>query len=161
MWVDQPKWRKHPAFKGLWGFPGKCWLTTDRDGGWGGNGTLPTDRQTQQPGLRRGERGGGGRQVQPRAGTLLCLVANGPRKTFRAEAIEGELVLAGQAGPAVQALHGVTEVTCGGSSSSGTIPLCGTYWGGPTTMYISAGGPRDRNQASPGPQGVTRASAWG
>lgn len=59
-------------------------------------GTLPTATQTgspQQPGLRLGARGGGGRQVPPRADTFLSHVANGPRKAFGAEAIEGELVL--------------------------------------------------------------------
>lgn len=103
-------------------------------------GTLPTSGQTsstQQPGLywELGVK----RQVQSRVGTFLSLIADEAYEAIRAEAVEGGVVLAHQAGPTVQALAGVTEITCSGSSESGTVHSRSKYLGGqlPRTYVLS------------------------
>lgn len=83
----------------------------------------------QQPGLQLGASGKW--QVCPRAGTSLSLIAYEAREAFRAEAVEGGFsVLVQQAGPTMQALAGVTEVTCNNSSESGTSRSLSKYLGG-------------------------------
>lgn len=78
------------------------------------------DKLGQQPGLQLGA--GREQQARPRTGTVLRLVAQEAREAFRAEAVEGGFsVLVQQAGPTMQALAGVTEVTCNASSGLGTV----------------------------------------
>lgn len=63
--------------------------------------------------------------------TSLSLIAYEAREAFRAEAVEGGFsVLVQQAGPTMQALAGVTEVTCNNSSESGTSRSLSKYLGG-------------------------------
>ena len=73
----------------------------------------------QQPALQLGA--GGEWPGKAQAGTFLSLVAYEARETFRAEAVEGVLgILVQQTGPTIQALAGITEVTCNDSSDSET-----------------------------------------
>lgn len=61
--------------------------------------------------------GSWGRSGVGGAGTFFRLIADQAREAFRAEAVEGGVVLAQYAGPTIQALAGVTEVTCKVTSS--------------------------------------------
>lgn len=61
--------------------------------------------------------------------TSLSLIANDAPEAFGAKAGEGDAVLAQYAGPSIQALAGVTEVTCSGSSDLETSRSLSKYLG--------------------------------
>lgn len=63
---------------------------------------------------------GAAQRAPSKVGTSLSLVANEACEAIRAEAVEGDIVLAQQAGPTIQAQAGVTEVTCSGRNKSFT-----------------------------------------
>lgn len=69
--------------------------------------------------------------------TFLSLIANDAREALGAEAGEGDAILAQYAGPSIQALAGVTEVTCSGSSDLETSRSLSKYLGyGAMTTYV-------------------------
>lgn len=94
------------------------------DGGRGAGDRCPLGLQ---PGA--GCRVGGTAQ----AGTFLGLIADDACEAFGAEAVEGGVVPAQQAGPTIQALARVTEVTCNGSPDSFS-----EYWGGARGELLGA-----------------------
>lgn len=59
------------------------------------------------------------------ARTFLSLIAEEAGEALGAEAVEGVIVLAQQAGPSIQTLAGVTQVTCKGSPVSGPVKTWG------------------------------------
>lgn len=81
----------------------------------------------------------------PRKGhTFLSLVANKACEAFGAEAVEEEVVLVQQAGPTIQALAGITEVTC--SNGNKQVLHSVDIWGGrATTKYVL--GPQKREES--------------
>lgn len=62
-----------------------------------------------------------GQEAGPRTHTFLSLIADQACEALGAEAVEGSVVLAQQAGPTIQALARVTEVTCNVTSSDSRI----------------------------------------
>lgn len=126
-----------------WEFPGKCQLTTGEV-----LGTLPTSGWTssaQQPG-QHWEVGAEQQacSTEGKVHTFLSLVANEACEAFGAEAVEEDIVLVQQAGPTIQALAGVTEVTC--SDRNKQVLHSVDIWGGRGNDQVSAGPPRERNQ---------------
>lgn len=86
------------------------------------------DKLGQQPGLQLGA--GGEQQAWPRTGTIFCLLDRRPGEAFGAEAVEGVgFLLLNKAGPTMQALAGVTEVTCNDSPGLGTNHSLSKYLG--------------------------------